>query len=136
MAEDERLFRQRELKEALHELGAKVSGKVIFESVVDEECNGSGAGTMACVDAGYVGDMAIFLDGNDGAMTLGCYGCLTADVHVTGQEGHVAYGTGVSALEKALIAKDAIDAFGDERLADHPDCRTNIGIFEAGVGIG
>jgi acetylornithine deacetylase/succinyl-diaminopimelate desuccinylase-like protein len=77
--------------------------------------------------------MAVFLDGNDGALTLGCYGCLTADVHVTGQEGHAAYGTGVSALGKALIAKDAIDAFGDERLADRSDCRTNIGIFEAGV---
>jgi len=100
---------------------------------VDEECNGSGAGTMACVDAGYVGDTAIFLDGNDSSLTLGCYGCLTADVHVTGQEGHAAYGTGVSALEKALVVKQAIDDFGDGRLSERPDCRLNIGIFDCGV---
>ncbi|MGQ9732711.1 MAG: M20 family metallopeptidase, partial [Candidatus Zipacnadales bacterium] len=119
--------------EALRDLGLEMKGRVIFESVVDEECNGSGAGTMACVEAGYRGDMAIFLDGNDGTMTLGCYGCLTADIHVTGQEGHAAYGTGVSALEKALIAKEAVDAFAKARLAKQQNCRTNIGIFEAGV---
>ena len=119
--------------EALQDAGCELRGKVIFESVVDEECNGGGAGTMACVDAGYTGDLAVFLDGNDGAMTLGCYGCLTADVHVTGQEGHAAYGTGVSALEKALVIKNAIDAFGDGRLQRLPDCRTNIGVFESGV---
>ncbi|MFQ5810121.1 MAG: M20 family metallopeptidase, partial [Armatimonadota bacterium] len=119
--------------EALAELDIDLKGKVIFQSVVDEECNGSGAGTMACVDAGYVGDTAIFLDGNDSALTLGCYGCLTADVLVTGQEGHAAYGTGVSALEKALIVKRAIDEFGAERLRARPDCRLNIGVFQCGV---
>ncbi len=119
--------------EALAQSGIELNGKIIFESVVDEECNGSGAGTVACVDAGYTGDLAIFLDGNDGAMTLGCYGCLTADVHVTGQEGHAAYGTGVSALDKALIVKSAIDDFGNGRLAARPDCRTNIGILDCGV---
>ncbi|MGD8238443.1 MAG: M20/M25/M40 family metallo-hydrolase [Armatimonadota bacterium] len=119
--------------EALSELDVDLKGKVIFQSVVDEECNGSGAGTIACVDAGYVGDTAIFLDGNDSALTVGCYGCLTADVLVTGQEGHAAYGTGVSALEKALIVKQAIDDFGAERLRARPDCRLNIGVFQSGV---
>jgi acetylornithine deacetylase len=119
--------------EALAESGAQLRGKVIFESVVDEECNGGGAGTMACVDAGYRGDVAIFLDGNDSAITLGCYGCLTADVTVAGQEGHAAYGTGVSALDKALVVKRAIDNFGAERLRERPDCRLNIGVFRSGV---
>lgn len=119
--------------EALHALATELKGKVIFASVVDEECNGGGAGTMACVDAGYTGDLAIFLDGNDGTLTVGCYGCLTADVLVTGQEGHAAYGTGVSALEKGLAVKRAIDEFGAERLRARPDCRLNIGVFHSGV---
>lgn len=119
--------------EALAESGLELRGRIIFESVVDEECNGGGAGTMACVDAGYRGDAAIFLDGNDSAITLGCYGCLTADVTVTGQEGHAAYGTGVSALDKALVVKAAIDRFGAERLRGRPDCRLNIGVFRSGV---
>ncbi len=119
--------------EALAEMGLELRGKAIFQSVVDEECNGGGAGTMACVDAGYRGDMAIFLDGNDSAITLGCYGCLTADVAVTGQEGHAAYGTGVSALDKALVVKGAIDDFGAKRLRERPDCRLNIGVFQSGV---
>jgi acetylornithine deacetylase/succinyl-diaminopimelate desuccinylase-like protein len=85
------------------------------------------------VDAGYMGNLAVFLDGNDSALTLGCYGCLTADVLVTGLEGHAAYGTGVSALDKALIVKQAIDDFGTQRLQERPDCRLNIGLFESGV---
>lgn len=113
--------------------GADLRGSVVFESVVDEECNGSGAGTLACIDAGYTGDMAVFVDGNDDALVLGCSGCLTADLHVEGQEGHAAYGTGVSAIEKALVVKGAIDRFKAEREAARPEARVNLGIFHAGV---
>ena len=35
-------------------------------------------------------------------------------------------------LEKALVVKSAIDAFGAARFAERPDCRANIGIFESG----
>ncbi len=121
---------------ALHclaESGANLCGRVIFESVVDEECNGSGAGTLACLDAGYTGDVAVFVDGNDDALTLGCSGCLTADLHVEGLEGHAAYGTGVSAIEKALAVKAAIDEFKRDRERERPDARVNLGIFRAGV---
>ncbi|NSW55510.1 MAG: M20/M25/M40 family metallo-hydrolase [Armatimonadetes bacterium] len=117
----------------LAESGVNLRGRVIFESVVDEECNGSGAGTLACLDAGYVGDVAVFVDGNDDALTLGCSGCLTADLHVEGLEGHAAYGTGVSAIEKALTVKAAIDEFKRDRETARPDARVNLGIFRAGV---
>lgn len=113
--------------------GAELRGSVVFESVVDEECNGSGAGTLACIEAGYTGDEAIFVDGNDDALVLGCSGCLTADLDVEGKEGHAAYGTGVSAIEKALVVKGAIDRFKSEREAARPDARVNLGIFNAGT---
>ena len=117
---------------SLLDSGAALCGKIIFHSTIDEEANGSGAGTLACLDAGYTGDLAIVADGSAGAIIIGCYGCLTADVFVQGQEGHAAYGNGVSALEKALVVKGQIDEFAAELAEQYPDCRLNIGIFESG----
>lgn len=119
---------------ALLPFADQLNGTVILQSVVDEECNGSGAGTMACCDAGYSdGDAVIVLDGNDLTMTHGCNGCLTADVHVEGKAGHAARGTGVNAIDKGVIIKQAIDAFKHRRESEWPDCRLNLGIFQAGV---
>jgi acetylornithine deacetylase len=117
----------------LLEAGLDLRGSIVFESVVEEECSGSGAGTLACLDAGYRGDVAVFVDGNDLTVTLGCGGCLTADVTVEGREGHAAAGTGVSAIDKGFIVKQAIDRFKAEREAERPDCRVNVGIFRSGV---
>ena len=49
--------------EALLKHGGGLNGRIVFESVVDEECNGGGAGTLACCEAGITGDVAICLDG-------------------------------------------------------------------------
>lgn len=117
----------------LLEAGLKLRGSLVLQSVVDEECSGSGAGTLACIDAGYTGDMAIFVDGKGQTVTLGCGGCLTADVTVEGREGHAAHGTGVSAIDKGCVVKQAIDRFKAEREGARPDCRVNIGIFRSGV---
>jgi acetylornithine deacetylase len=87
---------------------------------------------LACFDAGYGGDLAIFVDGNSDHLTMGCGGCLTADVFVEGQEGHAALGTGVSAIEKALVTKRGVDAFRARREAERPDCRVNLGILNSG----
>ncbi len=119
--------------EALLPLADQLDGTLIFESVVDEECNGSGAGTLACCDAGFSADACISLDGNDLTMTRGCNGCLTADVHLEGQAGHAARGTGVNAIDKAVVVKQAIDAFKQRRESERPDCRLNLGVFQAGV---
>lgn len=113
--------------------GIDLRGSLVFESVVDEECSGSGAGTLACLDAGYTGDVAVFVDGNDLTVGLGCGGCLTADLTVEGREGHAARGNGVSAIDKGMIVKQAIDSFKLERESARPDCRVNIGIFHSGV---
>ena len=119
---------------ALLPFADQLNGTVVLQSVVDEECNGSGAGTMACCDAGYSdGDAVIVLDGNDLSMTHGCNGCLTADVHVEGKAGHAARGTGVNAIDKGVLIKQAIDAFKSDRESRWPDCKLNLGIFQAGV---
>lgn len=118
---------------ALLQAGEKLRGRIVLQSVVDEECNGGGAGTLACLDAGYTGDVAVFVDGNDDTLTMGCGGCLTADVFVEGQEGHAALGTGVSAIEKGLVIKQAVDEFKRQRETLRPHCKVNLGIFRAGA---
>jgi len=118
---------------ALLAVADDLKGKLIFESVVDEECNGGGAGTLACLDAGYRGDMALFLDGNDETITIGCNGCLTAGVDVEGQAGHAARGSGVNAIEKGIIIQQAIYDFKRDREQKRPEARLNLGIFHGGV---
>ena len=56
----------------------ELAGSIVHESVVDEECNGSGAGTLACTLEGYTGDEAVVIDGGQLIVTRGCQGCLTA----------------------------------------------------------
>lgn len=118
---------------ALLQAGGELRGRIILQSVVDEECNGGGAGTLACLDAGYTGDVAVFLDGNSRTLTMGCGGCLTADLFVEGQEGHAAAGTGVSAIEKALVVKQGVDEFKRRRESRCSTSRVNLGILRAGV---
>ena len=119
---------------ALLPFADQMDGTVVLQSVVDEECNGSGAGTMACCDAGHsAGQAVIVLDGNDLAMTHGCNGCVGADVYVEGLAGHAARGTGVNAIDKGVVVKQAIDAFKEVRESQRPECRLNLGIFQAGV---
>ena len=109
-----------------------LSGSIVYESVIDEECSGSGAGTLTCCQEGYAGDMAVVVDGGGLVITHGCGGCLTADATVLGQGGHAARG-GISAIDKGLIIKRAIDDFKGEREARYPDAKVNLGIFNSGV---
>jgi len=109
-----------------------LSGSIVYESAMDEECSGSGAGTLTCCYEGYTGDMAIVVDGSGLTITHGCGGCLTADVTVLGQGGHAAVG-GISAVDKGFIVKDAIDYFKKKRETRYPDSKVNLGIFNSGV---
>lgn len=117
---------------ALLPVADELSGSIVYESVIDEECSGSGAGTLTCCQEGYTGDMAVVVDGGGLSITHGCGGCLTADATVLGQGGHAARG-GISAIDKGLIIKDAIDDFKRERESRYPDSKVNLGIFNSGV---
>jgi len=117
---------------AVLKFAADLRGSLVHESVVDEECSGSGAGTLACCLAGYRGEEAVVVDGEHLAVARGCQGTITADIDVQGRSGHAATG-GVSAIDKALIVKGAIDAFKAQREAAHPDYLVNLGVFSAGM---
>ena len=134
---------------ALARCGKQLRGKLILESAVDEECNGSGAGTLACCEKGYRGDAAIVVDGAGLSIIHGVGGVVTADVKVFGQEGHAAERGGVNAIDKALlplstewrggwgvrlfcVVKEGIDAFNASRIERVPDYPVNLGVFHAG----
>ena len=118
---------------AMLDVAQGLQGKLIFESVVDEECNGGGAGTLACLEAGYKSDIAVFVDGKEGAITIGCNGVLTAAADVVGQAGHAAFGTGVNAIEKAGLIQDAILDFKHTREQQRQGAKLNLGIFRGGI---
>lgn len=119
--------------EALLKHAEQLNGRIVFEVVVDEECNGAGAGTLACCLAGVTGDFALCLDGVRGEIHNGCNGIATAKVIVKGQSGHSSQGESVNAIDKAIAVKQAIDAFGAAYAAKHPTCQTNLGIFRSGT---
>jgi acetylornithine deacetylase len=112
---------------------AGLRGRIVFESVVDEECNGAGAGTLACCLAGVTGDIALCLDGDRTGVDVGCNGVATARVRVFGQAAHGSGAGAVSALDKGIAAKEAVDAFAAEHRKEFPHCPVNIGVFRAGT---
>ena len=119
--------------EALLEDASGLNGRLVFESVVDEECDGAGAGTLACCLAGVTGDLALCLDGSWGSIDNGCNGIATARVLVRGQAGHSSRTGSVSAIDKAIVVKQAIDTFGAEYQQVHPGCLCNVGVLRAGT---
>jgi acetylornithine deacetylase len=118
--------------EALQQCGAELDCEILFESVVDEECNGAGAGTLACCHAGVRGDYCIVLDGQAGLVYPGCQGICTVDITVTGRAGHGSLG-GVNAIEKLLVAKGALDRLAAERAEARSGTLVNVGVLRAGI---
>jgi acetylornithine deacetylase len=118
---------------ALFDESAGLRGRVVFEAVVDEECNGGGAGTLACCLAGVTGDLVLCLDGSAGSLYTGCNGVATARLTVRGRAGHSSGSGSISAIDKAIAVKQAVDAFGREHTARWPMCLVNVGIFRAGT---
>ena len=117
---------------ALKECAKGLKGRIVYESVADEECNGSGAGTLACILAGVTGDAAIVVDGSGLEAVTGCEGILTAEVRVKGEASHSSRGGGVSAIDKGVQIKRTIDGFAGERKRAAPELRVNLGVFRAG----
>lgn len=118
---------------ALRRHAGKLNGRVILESVVDEECNGAGAGTLACCLAGIDGDFSICLDGSYDAIHNGCNGIATPRLTIEGRAGHAATGGAINAIDKAFMVKQAIDVFADQHMQTFPGCRINLGVFRSGT---
>lgn len=115
---------------ALLEAGPGADGTLVCCSVVDEECDGAGRGSLACID--HVGrmDAAIILDGAFGTLCRGCTGVATAAITVAGRAGHAAQGQSINAIEKACELMPAFAAFRTAR-GDRPG-DLNLGVFQAG----
>ncbi|MGH2354359.1 MAG: M20 family metallopeptidase, partial [Chloroflexota bacterium] len=127
--------------QALHDVRHQLHGRVIFASVVEEECNGSGAGALTWIDrlskrqgrALQVAEFALCTDGSGPEVWRGYGGVLTVDVHVEGRTGHPARPGGVSAIEQALVVKGAIDRYKAEREALGEGRNVNLGVFRGGA---
>lgn len=117
---------------ALRAAGALPRGTLIFESVVDEECSGGGAGTIACCLAGHRGDACILLDGFVTHLGCECMGVATGTISLTGQGGHAKQRDAVSALDLACLVKEALDGVKTEHLRSDDRAYFNIGDFHAG----
>ncbi len=117
---------------ALKERAEGLKGRIVYESVVDEECNGSGAGTLACIVAGVKGDAAIVVDGSGLEAVTGCEGILTAEVRVRGEAVHSSRKGGVNAIDAGITVKRGIDSFAEARAKAAPELRVNLGVFRAG----
>jgi acetylornithine deacetylase len=128
----------------LHEFRHELRGSLTIFSVAEEECNGGGAGALACIQrlkarpAPVTGqsqlfNFAICADGSGPWVTRGFGGVVTGELRVHGQGGHAAGPGGVNAIDKAVAVKGALDAFKREREAAQSGARVNLGIFRAGV---
>ncbi|MBI3972961.1 MAG: M20/M25/M40 family metallo-hydrolase [Chloroflexi bacterium] len=132
--------------QALHDFRRELRGHVLFASVVEEESNGSGAGALAWIERKRQGsgakgggekpllaDLAICTDGSGPEIWRGYGGVLTVDVHVDGKSGHPARPGSVSAIEKALVVKEAIDRYRAEREGLGSGRNVNLGLFRGGT---
>ena len=66
-------------------------------------------------------------------VTRGYSGVLTVEITVPGVSGHAARPDGVSAREKALVVKEALDAFKRDRESSRKHAAVNLGILRAGI---
>ena len=82
---------------------------------------------------GALADVGVCLDGSGPEIWRGYGGVLTVDVHVEGKSGHPAHSVAVSAIEKALVVKEAIDRYRAERESLGPGRNVNLGIFRGGT---
>lgn len=110
-----------------------LNGSLLLLSVVDEECDGIGAGALACLERGYRGDVVICVDGTGPAIHVGCDGVVTAKVRLHGRGGHAAgRSSAPNALARALRVAQAINTFGAER-EKSLGVGVNLGVFKAGT---
>ena len=117
---------------AMRALGIPLRNRVLFQSVVDEECNGGGAGTLACCLAGVTGRYCLALDGSFGLLYTGCQGVATVEITVRGRAGHGSMG-GVSAVDKLLLMHGALARLKAERAETQPGYAVNVGVLRAGL---
>jgi acetylornithine deacetylase len=115
---------------ALLDAGCEYRGRIVCCSVVDEECDGAGRGSLSCIVQLPRPDAAVVIDGSSGGLWNGCTGVVTAEVRVPGRAGHAALGNSVNAIEQAVKLFPAFSRFREAR-GDRPG-DFNLGLFHSG----
>jgi acetylornithine deacetylase len=109
--------------ECVLEAGFEPLGDVIIESAVNEELGGYN-GTLACCLKGYEAEAAIVTEPTDLAIAPASKGGQTYRATIPGRSSHHAWWwEGVSALDKALVVKRALERWEElraEELKDAP----------------
>lgn len=115
-------------------LADRLNGSLLLLSVVDEECDGSGAGSLACMERGYRGDVAISVDGSGPAIVRGYGGVVTGRIIVQGKGGHAAAPIDLSeptVMERAVALAQGVFAFRKHRWQERQS-PSNLGTFHSG----
>jgi acetylornithine deacetylase len=105
---------------ALRDLGRAPAGKVICQSVVEEECTGNGA--LSLLEKGYRADAAIIPEPFNETIITAQVGVLWFRVRVLGETTHVlGAGKGVNAIEKSWPIIQALRDLEEEVNREVPE---------------
>ncbi|GGL56982.1 M20 family metallopeptidase [Sporolactobacillus putidus] len=123
--------------EVIHNLGVRLKGDLIIQSVVDEE--GGGNGTMACVERGYRADGAIVGEPTQLHLQTAHMGFLFHEIKVSGKSLHSSQlWEGINAIDKALKIYHELKELERQWLMTRrhpllPGPTINLGVIEGGV---
>ncbi|MCD4669612.1 MAG: ArgE/DapE family deacylase [Actinomycetia bacterium] len=94
------------------DLDIPIKGKVIIESVVDEEFGGAN-GSLACVKKGYIGDFAIIAEPTVMKICVSNVCSRAMEIKITGDKGLMYIGEGTEGANPLLLAARLISALKD-----------------------
>lgn len=94
------------------DLDIPIKGKVIIESVVDEEFGGAN-GSLACVKKGYTGDFAIIAEPTSMNICISNVSSKVIEVRISGSKGLNYFGDKTESISPILIAADLIHSLKD-----------------------
>jgi len=99
--------------DALRRLGFQPAAKVIFQSVVEEECTGNGA--LACLVEGYTAEAAIIPEPVGDMLVRANVGVLWFEFTVTGHPVHVREaGNGANAIEASFRVIESLKRMAED----------------------
>ncbi len=121
--------------------GVKPAGKVLLESVIEEEAGGGGA--LACFIRGYRASGMLIPEPSNMKLVTCHNGIKLFRVKVLGKSAHAAMShTGINAIGKMNKIFDALMALDQQRAKDHPfpliekysgrSCNLSVGTYSAG----
>lgn len=94
------------------DLDISIEGKVVIESVVDEEFGG-GNGSLACVKKGYKGDFAIISEPTSMDICITNVSSAVAVIKITGDSGLKYFASETEGVNSILLASGLINALKD-----------------------